>query len=254
MIHTKVVKFLFPEIIHSRLRDFYLQFRAKLYSGDQFFCPCCLRYFRIFLSGGTIQRHNIICPGCNSAERHRLLALYLENQTNFFEQQLKVLHFAPEYMFQKRFSMLPDLDYISADIQSQYAQYKIDIMNIPYEDSSFDVVLCNHVLEHVLDDNQAMRELFRILKPGGWAILQVPLDPTLDKTYEDPNIVSPEDRALHFGQWDHVRMYGRDYKDRLEAVGFMVKVDDYVRQLDRAMIEKCRLDKAEDIYYCSKIN
>ncbi len=117
MIHTKIVKFIFPATFHLRLRDIYLQIRAIWYRGDQFFCPSCSRHFRKFLSGGTIPRPNAICPGCNSAERHRLLALYLENQTNFFEQQLKVLHFAPEYMFQKRFSRLPDLDYISADIQ-----------------------------------------------------------------------------------------------------------------------------------------
>ncbi len=215
MLLTEFVKFIFPEKFHSTLREIYFQIRAILYRGDQLFCPSCSRHFRTFLSGPN-RRSNVMCPRCNSLERHRLLALYLESQTNFFQQQLKVLHFAPEYIFQKRFSVLPNLDYISADLQSQYAQLKMDITNIPYEDSSFDVILCCHVLEHVPEDKQAMRELFRVLRPGGWAILQVPIDSSLRVTFEDPEIVTPEDRKQYFGQSDHVRIYGRDYKDRLE--------------------------------------
>lgn len=252
MIWAEFVKFIFPKKYHSRLRDIYLQGRAILYRGDQLFCPACSRHFRTFLTGGTNRRSNVMCPGCSSVERHRLLALYLENRTDIFQRQLKVLHFAPEYMLQKRLGALPNLDYTSADLRSQYAQFKIDITNIPYGNDSFDVILCSHVLEHVDDDKKAMVELFRVLRPGGGAILQVPLDPSLDKTYEDPNIISPEDRAHHFGQSDHVRQYGRDYEDRLKGAGFAVKVDSYVRELEPAMIEKYRLDRAEDIYYCTK--
>ncbi len=252
MISTKFVKSILPEKYHTLLRDIYRQILAILYRGDRLYCPTCLRHFRTFLTWGANRRPNVMCPGCTSVERHRLLALYLENRTNIFQRQLRILHFAPEYMFQKRLSVLPNLDYISADLRSQYAQFKIDITDIPYSNDSFDVILCCHVLEHVDDDKKAMLELFRVLKPGGWAILQVPLDPSLDKTYEDPNIVSPEDRARHFGQSNHLRLYGRDYKDRLKEAGFTVKVDSYVRKLDPAMIEEYRLDRTEDIYYCTK--
>lgn len=253
MILAKFVIFIFPKKYHLKLREIYYQARGILYRGDQMFCPSCSRHFRTFLAAGTNHRSNVMCPGCSSRERQRLLALYLENRTNFFQQQLRVLHFAPEYIFQKRFSVLPNLDYISADLQSKYAQIKMDITNIPCKDSFFDVILCSHVLEHVHKDKQAMRELFRVLKPGGWAILQVPIDSSLRVTFEDPEIVTPEDRKQYFGQSDHVRLYGRDYKDRLEEAGFSVKVDGYVRKLDTAMIEKCRLNKDEDIYCCTKM-
>lgn len=145
---------------------------------------------------------------------------------------------------------MSNLDYISADLNSPMAMVKMDITNILYEDNSFDVILCSHVLEHVVDDRKAMRELFRVLKPGGWGILQVPI--LRDKTFEDPSIVSPEDRERIFGQKDHVRIYGRDYKDRLEEAGFTVKVDGYVRELGDDKIKKHGLSEDQDIYFCAK--
>jgi SAM-dependent methyltransferase len=129
---------------------------------------------------------------------------------------------------------------------------KVDIMNIPYKDDSFDVILCSHVLEHVANDQKAMRELFRVLIPGGWAILQSPVDRQRDETFEDPNVTSPQDRLRLFGQSNHVRVYGRDYKDRLEKAGFSVKIDGYVRSLSADEINVHGLLEDEDIYLCTK--
>ncbi|WP_293138876.1 class I SAM-dependent methyltransferase [Okeania sp. SIO3I5] len=185
-------------------------------------------------------------------KRHRLLWLYLKNKTNFFDEDLKVLHFAPEYSFYRRFANQKNLDYISADLYSPRAMVKMDITNILYEDNLFDVIICSHVLEHIPDDRKAMSELWRVLKHGGWAILQVPIDINSQETLEDPNIQSPEDRLRFYGLEDHVRMYGLDYKDRLEEVGFTVKVDEYVKELGSDIIEKYGLMETENIYLCIK--
>lgn len=128
----------------------------------------------------------------------------------------------------------------------------MDITRIQFEDNTFDVILCSHVLEHVLDDQTAMSELFRVLKPGGWAILQSPIDFKRDKTFEDPDIVLPDDREKAFGLPDHVRIYGRDYEDRLKNVGFSVKMDDYVRTLGIDMVKKYGLPEDEEICFCVK--
>jgi ubiquinone/menaquinone biosynthesis C-methylase UbiE len=146
---------------------------------------------------------------------------------------------------------MPQLDYITADLSSSLASTKADIMNIPYKDNSFDIVLCNHVLEHVEDDQKAMRELRRVLSPGGWAILQSPIDTRLAQTFEDPTIVSPEERERAFGQHNHVRMYGRDYRERLENAGFTVKVDSYSKELGPDVARKYGL-LDEEIYFCTK--
>ena len=163
------------------------------------------------------------------------------------------MHFAPEYWFQKNFKSLPNLDYITTDLFDRLAMVKMDITNITYEDNQFDVILCNHVLEHIPDEHKAMKELLRILKPNGWAILQVPLDLRLEKTFEDSNIVSREDREKFFGQYDHVRLYGLDYKDKLEEAGFKVKVEDYVQELGTEKTKKYKLEETTNKYMCNKI-
>ena len=246
----RLVKAIVPERYHPTLGEIYRICRSFLYIGNRYICPCCGWRFRTLLPYGNKKRPNVGCPRCNSAERHRLLWLYLKNKTNFFSDNLKVLHFAPEYIFQKTLRFMSNLDYISADLNSPMAMVKMDITNILYEDNSFDVILCSHVLEHVVDDRKAMRELFRVLKPGGWGILQVPI--LRDKTFEDLSIVSPEDRERIFGQKDHVRIYGCDYKDRLEEAGFTVKVDGYVRELGDDKIKKHGLSEDQDIYFCAK--
>lgn len=243
-----VAKALIPEDYHRVVRRTYQSLR---FAGNRFLCPCCNGRFRRLLPYGVNPRPNAKCPRCGSLERHRLLWLYLKNRTNLFSDKLRVLHFAPEPVFQSVFKSTPNLDYLSADLDPSKAMVKMDITNILFEDNSFDVLLCNHVLEHIINDRKGMSELFRVLKPGGWAILQSPMDTTLEETFEDPSITSPEDRERVFGQNDHVRIYGRDYKDRLEQAGFTVNVDDYVKELGNETMAKFRLPD-EEIFFCTK--
>jgi len=147
---------------------------------------------------------------------------------------------------------MPNLDYISVDLESPIAMLKMDVTDLQFPDDCFNCTICYHVLEHVSDDKKAMAEIFRVLKPGGWAILQVPI--LRDKTFEDPSVKTPKDREKIFGQHDHVRAYGLDYKHRLKSAGFSVKVDDYVTQLGDDAIGRYGLMKNEDIYFCSKPN
>lgn len=215
-------------------------------------CPCCGGSFPKFIHGGVTLRPDALCPACHSLERHRLQWLYFRERTNIFRDPLRVLHFAPEARLQEALKAMPNLDYTSADLYSPLAMEKVDIADIPYEDGAFDVVLCSHVLEHIPDDRGAMAELHRVLKAGGWAILQVPLDLDLEHTREDSSITDPGERTRLFGQHDHVRMYGRDYADRLTAAGFEVNIDTYVRQLGSDAIRRYGLVGSEDVYYCTK--
>lgn len=250
----KMTKSVTSKKYHPRINEVYREryqiARSIFYLGNKYVCPCCSWNFRKFLTHGVIPRSNALCPRCRALERHRLLWLYFKDQTNIFHDNLRVLHFAPERVFEKKLKRMRNLDYITADLDPRRAMIQMDITNIPYEDNSFGVILCSHVLEHIPDDRKAMRELYRVLKPGGWAILQVPI--IRDKTFEDFSITKPEDRERVFGQWDHVRAYGKDYKDRLEKAGFKVRVDDYVKRLGADKIKKYALKENEDIYYCEK--
>jgi len=216
------------------------------------FCPCCARSFTHFLPFGVIPRPNAMCPGCGSLERHRMLWLYLKDRRDFFIDTLTVLHFAPEDALRAVLSSLPNLDYITADIEPGRAMREIDITDTPFEANRFDVILCMHVLEHVPDDRKALSELFRILKPGGWAIVQSPIDRQRRETFEDPTVVSPKERERLFGQRDHVRVYGRDYSARLGQAGFDLTVEDYGKRLSPERIAQCALGSDLDIFVCSK--
>jgi SAM-dependent methyltransferase len=193
-----------------------------------------------------------MCPVCHSLERHRVLWLYLHDRTNLFSEKLHVLHFAPEEAIRRSIAGHSNLKYVTADIEPGQAMRQIDITDIPFESGTFDVILCIHVLEHVPNDRQGMAELYRILKPGGWAILQSPVDSQRDRTFEDPTIKSPQERERLFGQNDHVRVYGRDYKARLESAGFAVTIDDYVQRLEPERIQQWSLGKDLDIHLCTK--
>ncbi len=243
---------LIPDRLWPAVERGYQSGRPLFYVGTRFTCPCCGGHFRKLRPFGRPARENAWCPKCGSLERHRLLWLYLHDRTGLFDDDVRLLHFAPEKVLQDRIAPLPNVDYTSADLASPLAMAAVDIVDLPWPADTFDAILCSHVLEHIPDDRRAMRELLRVLKPGGWAILQVPLDRTRAGTYEDPAIVEPEDRERAFGQHDHVRVYGLDYADRLEAAGFDVTVDDYVRTLGPALVEKHALSKDEDIYFCSK--
>jgi SAM-dependent methyltransferase len=226
--------------------------RARFYAGGKYCCPCCGGRFRKLLSFGSPRvRENVICPGCGSNDRHRLLWMYLKEKTDFFTADNRVLHFAPEDFLQERFASLPNLDYRSADLRSPLAMDQVDITALPYKDGAFDVILCCHVLEHVPDDRGAMREIHRVLRPGGWAILQVPFQSKREWTYEDPTITGPAERRRAFGQEDHLRIYGQDYSARLGDAGFRLTQDDWVRQLPREFVETHRLERT-DVFLCEK--
>jgi SAM-dependent methyltransferase len=182
-----------------------------------------------------------------------LLWLYLQQRTNLFSTPLKVLHFAPEFALQRRFRQCSNLDYISADLSEPEAMQKMDITAIPSANQTFDVILCSHVLEHIPDDRQAMRELHRVLKPGGWAILLVPIDMRREQTFEDPTVTDPQERLRLFEQTDHVRIYGRDYVQRLEQAGFMVRQEDFLACLDPTLVQRGRLSAPtldNTIFHC----
>jgi SAM-dependent methyltransferase len=221
-------------------------------SSGQFHCPCCGSTSAQFLPFGVIPRPNAMCPTCGSLERHRALWLYLSARTNLFSEALSVLHFAPEEVLAKKLSSLRNLEYLTADLDPTKAMMEVDITNIPFGPRRFDVILCVHVLEHIPDDRKAMAELFRVLKPGGWAILQSPLDSSRETTFEDPTVTSSEDRERLFGQRDHVRVYGRDYKTRLEGAGFKVDVDDYVARLGPAAVSRNAIGGDLEVYVCTK--
>ena len=209
--------------------------------------------FRKFLPYGyENQRENVLSPSTLSLERHRLLWLYLQNETGLFSENLKVLHFAPEQAFYKRFRKLKNLDYTTTDLNSPLADVKADICNLPFKKNTYDFILCNHVLEHIPDDTRAMQEILRILKPGGTAILQIPQDLKRSTTFEDNTITDPRERAKIFGQYDHVRVYGRDYFNKLRGIGFKVEEVDYTAKMNDAEIDKYRLAKGEIIPVCKK--
>ena len=222
-------------------------------SGDTYTDPIDGKSFRTFLPYGYgTQRPNVLSPSTLSLERHRLLWLYLKNETDFFTSPKKVLHMAPEQCFLPLFKKMKNLDYTTADLYAPKVDVKADILDLPFEDNTFDLIFCNHVLEHIEDDAKAMSELYRVMKPGGMGIFQIPQEIEREKTFEDFSITSPEERAKHFGQYDHVRVYGRDYFDRLRKAGFTVKEIDYSSQLSEKEIDTYRLAKGEILPVCLK--
>lgn len=228
---------------------------ALALKGNTFTDPIDGKSFRMFLPYGYgTQRNNVLSPSSLSLERHRLLWLYLNNETDFFtsKEKKKVLHFAPEQAFHKLFRNQINLEYITTDLLSPLADVKADICDLPFEDNQYDFILCNHVLEHIPDDTKAMQELYRVLKPGGMAILQIPQDLKRDITFADDSITDQKERAKIFGQYDHVRIYGRDYFDKLRSIGFNVIEEDYTNKIAPELVEKYCLAKGEIIPVCIK--
>jgi SAM-dependent methyltransferase len=252
----KVFKFFLNTIPRPLLIRFSYLIRPALRTalrGNRYTDPIDGRSFSRFLPYGYgEQRENVLSPSTLSLERHRLLWLYLERKTSFFTEGLKVLHFAPEQAFYSRFRKLANIDYTTTDLNSPLADVKADINNLPFEDNTYDFILCNHVLEHIPDDTQAMKELYRVLKPGGIAILQIPQDLSRKTTFEDDSITDKKERARIFGQYDHVRIYGRDYFDKLRSIGFKVEEVNMTSELSASEIDKYRLAKGEIIPVCSK--
>ena len=221
--------------------------------GKRYTDPIDGKSFRKFLPYGYgTPRENVLSPSTLSLERHRLLWLWLERETDFFTKPATVLHFAPEQAFYKRFREIAHLTYTTTDLNSPLADVKADICNLPFEDNAYDIIFCNHVLEHIPDDTKAMQELYRILKPGGMAILQIPQDLNREQTFEDNTITDSEERALIFGQYDHVRVYGRDYFDKLRSIGFNVDAIGYTTTLTPDEVDRYRLAQGELLPVCWK--
>lgn len=245
---------IFPRQMLIRFSYLFSFLIRPFYWGNKVECPICGGHFRKFLPYGYGEAmDNRLCPKCLSLERHRLLWLYLKEKTGFFTDNLKVLHFAPEQPFLKRFRALKNLDYTTADIDSPIADLNLDVteMNIP--DNQYDVLICNHVLEHVDNVDKAFSEIKRVLKPGGRAILMVPINPDVD-TFEDPSVTDPEERKRLFGQYDHVRQFGRDYADVLSKAGFKVTADRLYYELPDEKREKMHLArKGEELVYVAKV-
>jgi SAM-dependent methyltransferase len=245
-----------PRKYLQRVSGIGLKVLGLFYRGSNVTCPVCNKSFKKFLPYGRIHpRENALCPNCLSLERHRLIWLYLKEKTSFFNGPLHVLHIAPEACFINRFEKIHSDHYITADIESPLAKVKMDIHQIPFEQNTFDVVLCNHVLEHVSDDIKAMSEIQRVLKPGGFAILQIPFFyPVPDITFEDHSITDKREREKTFGQDDHVRKYGRDYPQRIKQAGLIPLEDPFVNEIGEGRRKKFGLSDGEIIYGGRKVS
>lgn len=262
----KLIKYILPNRILENYRSYIKKQeqhkKNALIKGNQVCCPICRSSYREFGEFGIVKRSNARCYNCGSLERHRLLYLYLHETTNFFNKSIapiRLLHFAPEMIFYEKFEKNKSIIYTPCDLFPDQYKYegeikvsKVDITNISFQDGSFDFILCNHVLEHIPDDNLALKELYRVMATNGNGIFQVPIDYSRSETYEDWSIVIPEDREKAFGQKDHVRWYGQDYKDRLKKVGFIVNEIDYPSNFSSNDIFKFGLMKSEKIYHVKK--
>ncbi len=228
------------------------------FKGDVVLCPICQSNYKQFAPFGLIRRHNARCLKCNSLERHRLLWLFLERETAFFMgEKFDFLHCAPEKTFYGHFATQKNIDYHSCDLFPEFYPHvkgieKQDITQFNYGDERFDAILCSHVMEHIPDDAKAFAEIFRVLKKGGYVLFQIPQDTTAATTYEDFSITDPKEREKHFGQDDHVRVYGLDFKDRAEKAGFQVFEYDYRLSFDESDRFKYGLGRDEYIYLCKK--
>ena len=244
---------LFPRPFLIRVSYLVKPIFAFFLRGSNYTDPIDGKSYRTFLPYGyENQRQNVLAPGTLSLERHRLLWLYLEKETDLFKKPQKLLHFAPEQAFYNRFKKLKNLNYTTTDLNSPLADVKADICNLPFADNDFDFILCNHVLEHIPDDKKAMSELLRVLKPNGTAILQIPQDLNRETTFEDDSITGAKERAEIFGQYDHLRVYGRDYFETVRTIGFKVSEVDYTNNFNATEIEQYRLQKGEIIPVCKK--
>jgi predicted SAM-dependent methyltransferase len=244
----KFILAIFPRPVLIKLSFLVQPLLVCFLKGKTYVDPIDGKSFRRFLPYGyRAQRKNVLSPSTLSLERHRLLWLYLESQTDFFTKPKKLLHFAPEQAFYKRFKKMKHFEYVTTDLNSPIATVKADICNLPFESNSFDTIICNHVLEHILDDTKAMQELFRVMKPGGMGVFQIPQDLKRAITFEDHTITNRKERTKLFGQYDHVRVYGIDYFKKLEDSGFKVEAVDFTSQLSAQEIDKYRLAKGEII-------
>ena len=227
-IATRII----PRHYLQHVSHFFLRIFSLFLRGNKFEDPINGKTYRKLLPYGRLKpRENAIAPDSLSLERHRLMWLFLKNKTNFFTDNLKFLHIAPEYCFIKIFKGMKNLDYLTADLISPWADVKMDVHDIPFEENTFDVVICNHVLEHVDDADKVMKEFYRVMKSGGWGIFQVPIDYNNSVTIEDRSVTDPRERERLYWQSDHLRLFGLDYGDKLAAAGFKVTESNFINNI-----------------------
>ena len=247
----RVTQFI-PAPLKRPLKDAKKALTAMACRGSGRYCPVCEKPARKFAEAGIIARKDARCIHCGSLERQRLVWLYFNRKTNLFGGSIQsMLHVAPEAAIEILLRRRLGAAYLSADLRNPRAMIKMDVTDIRYPDRSFDVIYCSHVLEHVPNDKKALREFYRVLKRGGWAILLVPVE--ADETFEDLSITDPKERLRLFGNPGHVRRYGPDYADRLRDAGFRVKVAPPADFLSSQEIEQMGITSvAGDIYHCEK--
>lgn len=250
---VRLVLNLFTRTFLIRTSLLFKPFFDIFFKGTKFTDPINNKSYSYFFPYGyNKQRKNALCPGTFSLERHRLLWLYLKKETDFFNSNNKILHFAPEQCFHKFFKSFFK-NYTTTDLNSPIVDIKADICNLPFNDNSFDYILCNHVLEHIYDDEKAMKEIYRVLNKNGIAILQVPIDINNNYTHEGRDIDNKQDRNKLFGQYDHLRMYGLDYFKKLKNIGFKVKNENYLSNISQDEKDKYSLHNAGSIPVCIKV-
>lgn len=217
--------------------------------GDAVRCPLCDGRFDAFKPAWN--RAQAICWRCGAHERHRFTWLLLEQRPELLDRARSLLHFAPEYAIERRLRERTDLRYVTTDLDPTKGELVLDLEALDLPDGAFDAVLCSHVLEHVSDDARAMRELRRIVAPGGWALVMVPIDQGRAFTYEDPSITTPDGRRDAFWQEDHVRLYAPDVADRLAAAGFAVERVQAGEALGPPVVLRHGLLAGEELHLCS---
>jgi len=250
-IYLKPIENSIPIIEQYRLfrpfKNLIICFKKNYYRGKNFFCPICGNYLRNFLPMG--KRVAARCPYCGSLERHRLIFLYLLRKTKFFREKMKILHIGPNKGFMKTLQRITNINYVSIDYYLPYVMHKMNLIDLSFNDNSFDICLCIHVLEHIEDDLKALKEILRTLKPNGWAIIDTPIDYSLEHTLEIHEDIEMNHNSTNLKHTLHHKHYGKDFINRLQSVGFKVKIVDYTNNL---MLKKIKPPKDKRIYVCYK--
>ncbi len=262
MLRNMIAKYI-PLHIYRILYAAWVSFGGRInqwfFGGSAITCQVCHHSFRKFLPAGYRYgilyekkviaggyRENATCPYCRSSDRERLVTWFLQKK-QLLQPGMRLLHIAPEWNLQQHIRKM-ELEYYAADYNSPLADIKMDIQQIEFGDGYFDAIICNHVLEHVPDDMKAMKELFRVLKPGGWTILQVPFSGIMEKTFEDNSVNTSQKRKIIFGQRDHVRIYGLDYSERLSCAGFIVQKE----KMEEKLLQYWVVNPEEYVFFCQK--
>lgn len=217
--------------------------------GAEHYCPVCESGVRRFHPFGEPARPYALCPICGSLERHRLDWIVMTQRTSLLDDE-SLLHVAPEPCLSRRFEAMTGLEYTTVDIDGSRAMIAMDITDIDFPEDTFSAIYCSHVLEHIPNDHDAIAELYRVLRPGGWALLQVPV--AAGSTFEDPSIMDPEERRKQFGQRSHVRRCGPDYVNRFMAAGFRAESLQAADLLTEADCIRLGIQPARWIFLCTK--